>query len=57
VGCQTAEVTARLSKGGKDKRTTELVSIGGKDIAHSRYYNILLADAMTDEEQRELNNK
>jgi hypothetical protein len=41
----------------RTKRTTELVSIGGKDIAHSRYYNILLADATTDEEQRELNDK
>jgi hypothetical protein len=44
-------------KAARTKRTTELVSIGGKDIAHSRYYNILLTDAMMDEEQRELNNK
>ncbi len=44
-------------KAARTKRTAELVSIGGKDIAHSRYYNNLLADATTDEEQRELNNK
>jgi len=44
-------------KGARTKRTAELVSVGGKDIAHSRYYNILLADAMTDEEKGDLNNK
>ncbi len=44
-------------KGSRGKRTVAMVEIGAKDVAYSRYYNIFIAEAESEEEEADLRKK